>query len=89
MVWTFYFLEKLGNTVVAESWRQAHRNRGNHEGLYGLRIAAGCQAPAQQRIHRALERAPGAPHLFLHEGGDIVVEGERGSHIMMLARKAS
>lgn len=89
MVWTLYFLEKFGDTVVAEPWRQAHRNRRNHKRLSGLRIAAGGQAPAQQVVHRALERVAGAPHLFLHQAGNIVVDGKCGSHIMMLGDKAS
>lgn len=89
MVWTLYFFEKFGDTVVAEPWRQAHRNRRNHKRLSGLRIAAGSQAPAQQVVHGALERSAGAPHFFLHQASYIVVDGKGGSHIMMLCNKSS
>ena len=89
MVWTLYFLEKFGDTIVAEPWRQAHRNWRNNERLSGLRIAAGRQAPAQQVVHGAFERVAGAPDLFLDETGDVVVDGESGSHIMMLCMETS
>jgi hypothetical protein len=85
----FQFLQERLDIVVILPGAQAHEKRLHHKRLRGLRIAAGSQALAEQSIDGALERAAGAAYLFLDQAGDVVVEGEGGSHIMMLILKAS
>lgn len=40
-------------------------------------------------IHSSFERFTGAFGLVLDQAGNVIVEGEGGSHIMMLEREAS
>jgi len=47
------------------------------------------QALPKQTVHRPLERVPGLPNLLLNQLGQIVVNGESCSHIMMLDLKTS
>jgi hypothetical protein len=89
VVRTFDLIEKLWDRVVAQSRQKPHLAGCHDEPLSRLWIAASCQAFAEQVIHGPLERLAGAPHLFLHQTGDIFIEGKSGSHIMMLTRKAS
>lgn len=89
MIRPFNCFEKVGNAVVAEPGREAHLAGRHYKSLSGLRIAAGGQAPAQQSVHGALERVAGAPDLLLDEAGNVVVNRESRSHIMMLQRKTS
>jgi hypothetical protein len=65
-------------------WRASPQTAFFVEGL-----TAGSQALAQQVVHRTLERVAGAPNLFPHLGGNIIVDGKSGSHIMMLINQAS
>ena len=89
MIRPFNCFEKVGDAVVAQPGREAHLAGLYHKALSGLRIAAGNQALAEQSIHRPLEGAAGAPLLLLDEHGNVVVDSESGSHIMMLGWKAS
>lgn len=89
MIRPFNCFEKVGDAVVAQPGRETHLVGRHHKPLSGLRITAGSQAPAEQVVHGALERVAGAAHLFPHKASNIVVEGEGGSHIMMLDKKAS
>ena len=89
MIRPFNCFEKVGDAVVAQPWREAHLAGLYHKALSGLRIAVGGKAQAEQSVHGALERVTRAPLLLLHEHGNVVVNGKRGPHIMMLRRKAS
>ena len=84
MIRPFNRFEKVGDAVVAQPGREAHLAGRYYKALSGLGIAAGDQALAEQSIHCALEGFARAPLLLLHEHGDVVVDGQSGSHIMML-----
>ena len=86
---TFNSFNQIFDLLIARSQTKVHRNWGNHKSLSGLRIAAGSQPPAEQIVHSALERAPGAPYLFLHKASYIIVESKGSSHIVMLHNKTS
>jgi hypothetical protein len=85
----FQRFNQILNFLIARPQTEVHRDRSDHEPLSGLRIAAGSQTPAQQIVHRTLERVAGASDLLLHKAGDIVVDGKSGAHIMMLEYEAS
>jgi len=85
----FNCFEQVGDAVVAQPGREAHLAGRYHKALSGLRIVAGDKALAEQSVHCALEGVARAPLLLLHEHGNVVVDGESGSHIMMLHCKAS
>ncbi len=64
--------------------------KGTHfEGL-GLR-GCGClmESSSQEAVNGLLEWFAGASNLFLQQSRYIVIDGESGSHIMMLASEAS
>jgi len=84
MHWPFQRFNQILNFLIARSQTKIHRDRGDHKSLSGPRIAAGIQAEAEQVVHCALEGVAGAPHLLLHELGDIVVDRKGRSHILML-----
>ena len=89
MAGAFQFLNKRLNIVVILAGAQAQEKRRHHKWFYGLGISAGGQALAEQGVDGALEGVAGAADLFLDQAGNVVVEGEGGSHIMMLPSKAS
>jgi hypothetical protein len=86
---TFQGFNQVLNLLIARSQARIQCDWGDLKSFSGLRIAAGGQAPAEQSVHRAFEGFAGAPLLQLHEHGNIVVNGQSGSHIMMLLLKAS
>jgi hypothetical protein len=85
----FNSIEKVGDAVVAQPWRKTHLAGLYYKTLPGLRIAAGNQATPEQAVHRSLEGVTRAPLLLLHKHGNVVVDSESGSHIMMFSLKAS
>ena len=89
MIRPFNCIEEVGDAVVAQPGREAHLAGLYYKALSGLRIAAGDQALAEQSIHGALEGVARVPLLLLDEDGNVVVDGQSGSHIMMLSKKAS
>ncbi len=87
MVGPFQKLDELLDFVEALSRRGLQVPRLNFEGFFGWLL--GGQAETQEMIDCLLERASRSPEFFLKQLGDIVFEGERGSHIMMLCYQAS
>jgi hypothetical protein len=59
--------------------------KGRHDkGLRSRFLMRVHQASPEKAVHRSLEGVSGAPLLLLHQHGNIVVNGQSGSHIMML-----
>ena len=81
---TFPRFNQVFNFRIARTQAGAHGDRRNDKWLFRLQVAAGIQPAAQQPVDRPLEGVAGTPLLLLHEHGDVVVNGESGSHIMML-----
>jgi len=86
MVRPFKLFQKLRNFIAVPN---AQRERCHHKRLgisLFLRIT---QTALQQAVHRPFEGSARAPSFLLDECGNVVVDGESGSHIMMLGWKAS
>jgi len=86
---TFQRFDQVFYLPVARSQAGVHRDRCNDKWLFRLSVAACIQAAKEQPVHRALERVAGAPLLLRDKHGNVVVDGESRSHIMMLNWKAS
>jgi len=89
MVQPFERFNEILDLLVAGPEAGIQRDWRNRESLSGLRIPAGNQPLPQQPVDGALEGVSRAADFLLNELGDIVVDGESGSHIMMLIVKAS
>ena len=63
--------------------RQAQIQRFDAERLAGG-LLRGCQTQPQKPIHGLLQGFAGAPHFFVEQACDIVIECERRSHIVIL-----
>src|SRR5580692_10795750 len=83
-------LEQSLDVVIAQAGRQPEGPGMNHERLRLCRGFAGSHQPqAKKMVHARLQRSAGTAKLPAQEFCDVVVEGERGTHIMMLPWKAS
>jgi len=85
----FQRLNQVLDLLVARPQSRVHRDWRHYKSLPGLGIAFGGQAPAEQIVYGPLERVAGAPDLLLDKAGDVVVNRESSSHIMMLFSKTS
>ena len=79
----FQRLNKIFDLVVAQPFPQSKR-KGCHNEWLALSITVR-QPLAEKTVHGALEGAAGAAQLLPNQSGYVVVEGESGSHIMMLS----
>lgn len=75
-------LDQFLNLIEALSGRGLQVPRLDFEGLSGWLL--GRQAEAQKMIDHLLERTSRTPLFFLEQFGHIVVQGQSGSHILML-----
>lgn len=71
-----------------------HRSHAQRKRLYGKRLfpsrfGGSSQPQPQQSVHSRLKRLPRPLDLLVNQLGNIVVDSERGSHIMMLDAKTS
>lgn len=80
----FEFFEQRGDIVVTLSRSEAHCPRRNLERTGGLRLPRMSQAQTEQAIHNYFERLAAAPNFLIEKDGDVIVNGECRSHIMML-----
>jgi hypothetical protein len=69
--------------------RKRQIERSNDERFNTLLLVCGHEPPAENAIDRGFEGIPGTADLLFEEGGDIVVDGESGPHIMMFTSEAS
>src|SRR5579872_4839194 len=81
-------LDQILHMVITEAGRQSQGPGLNHERL--CRGFPGSHKPqAKKMVHARLQRSAGTTKLPAQELCDVIVECERGTHIMMLADKAS
>src|SRR5580693_2922312 len=81
-------LDQFLHLVITETGRQPQGPGMNYERL--CRGFPGSHQPqAKKMVHTRLQRSAGTTKLPSQELHDIVVEGQRRTHIMMLAWKAS
>src|SRR5690348_6633993 len=81
-------VDQILDLVITEAGRQTQEPGMNHERL-GRRFSGRHQSQTKKMVYARLQRSAGTPQLPAQELRDIVVERERGAHIMMLANKAS
>ena len=86
---TFQRFNQVFNLLIARTQAGIHGDRCNDKWLFWLKAAASIQSAAQQPVDRPFEGVTRAPDFLLDKHGDVVVDGESGSHIMMLSLKAS
>lgn len=82
MIGPFQELDQLFDIIEALSRRRLQVPGFNFEGLPGRLLHR--QPEAQEMINDLLERISRPPQLFLQQLGNIVVQSESGSHILML-----
>jgi len=84
MIRPFDRLNEVVDRFVASSQPRTKRQRRHHETLGRFSITLR-QTLAEKIVHGGLEGAAGAAQLLPNQSGYVVVEGESGSHIMMLS----
>ena len=83
------FFEHGSDVVVTAARREPQRARLDLKPTSWLRLARLSQPQAEQTIDNHLEGLAAATHFLFQEGGNIIVDSESRSHIMMLSLKAS
>ena len=81
---TFDLLQELADVVELKAGAQAEIPRWDAKRFRRRRLAARGQASTQELVDGFLEGTAGASPLRLELGENVVVEGQGGSHIMML-----
>ena len=89
MVGSFQLFQQRLDVVVILSRPQSHKKRRHLEGFVRHRLIGYGQPLPQEPIDSPLERVTGALDFLLYEAGNIVVDGESGSHIMMIRIESS
>ncbi len=82
-------LDQVLDLLIPRSQARVQGNGRDNESLTRLGLPRSSQPKAQQSVDGSLEGISRAPHLVLHQFGDIVVDGKSSSHILMLHWKAS
>jgi hypothetical protein len=89
MVWPFYFLEKLGDRIVAQPLFKAKRERRYLKWLTLVPRAGVCQPLTEQTVHGLLEGVARLTRLPLQLDCNVIVDGEGRAHIMMMHLESS
>ena len=88
MIGAFGIVQQGGDVVVAApGHRPAEVHRRNREGWRGPACSPLRERCTQVLIDQRLERQAAAPRFGLQPGGDVIVQGQCGSHTKMLSRK--
>ena len=84
---TFHLFQELSNVVVIEAGAKAEITSVDLKGLLLFHTILPGQAGTQSLVDRVLKGTSGLPHHVPELRGYVFVEGQGGSHIMMLAKK--
>ena len=84
MAGAFQLLEQCGDVLVALPRRQAESAWLHVECRRRLRLPRVGESQAEQPVDDRFEGLSGATYLLVEEHGDIVVDGQGPSHIMMM-----
>lgn len=88
MFWSFEVLQELADRIELETGGNFEANGFDNKALlWGMGSLS--QSEAEKMVDCGLKRNPAALHLVTEKAGDIVVNGQSRSHIMMLLNKAS
>jgi hypothetical protein len=85
---SFELLEELADRIELEIARNFETNGCDCKVLL-LGMSSLFQSEAEKMVDCGLERNPAALHLVTEKAGNIVIEGQSGSHIMMITSKTS
>lgn len=86
MARAFDLFEEIADVVVAQAGTETERPRAHLE-RGRRRRATRVQAETQHAVHDRLEGEAGAPRFGLDPIGNVVFEGQRRSHTMMLCAR--
>ena len=86
---SFQCFDQLLDVLIFGSQARVQRDGRHHEPLLLFGLSRRGEAEAQEMVDGSFERIAGAFGFVLNQARNIVIEGECGSHIMMLRRKAS
>jgi len=81
----FGLFQQLGNRVIAVTSLEPERPRFDLEWFGRLRRSGGNDSQPQEAVHRALEGFTGAFALLFQQSGNVFINGESFSHIMMFS----
>ena len=84
MPWPFHLLQEITYIVVVGAGIHAHVLGAHSERLDGACLPPQRQASPQRLVHNLLDWLSSAPRLRLELFGNILVERQGSSHIMML-----
>lgn len=84
---SFQRFDQLFDVLVPASQSRAERNRCDDKPPFLLRFSGGREAEAQEMVDGAFEGIAGAFGFILNQAGDVVIESESSTHIMMLGRE--
>lgn len=84
MEWPFNLLDELPHVVKAETRTQTQRPCLHFKRRGRRTVRFNVQSEAKVFVDKLLERAAGAARLGAQFGGNVVIQGQGGSHITML-----
>lgn len=84
MAGAFQFFKQHFDVVVPLSGMQSHEKWLHFEWSSFGGVALSCQPTTQQPVDCPLEGVASATYFLFDQHGNVVVDGECGSHIMML-----
>jgi len=88
VIGAFDIVQQGGDVVVAAPGHGAAEiHRSDREGWCGPARATLRERRTQVLIDQRLERQAAAPRFRLQPGGDVIVQGQCGSHITMLSNR--
>jgi hypothetical protein len=83
-----YLFNEFGHVIERKPWLElAEIPGGNDESPPLCRCAPARQAAPQHVIDNLAKGSPGSPRFGLELRGDIVIEAESGSHLLMLSAR--
>ena len=85
MQWPFDLFDEIGNVVQIESRPKASEVTGlDRERLTRRRGRRPGPAPSQRIVDHIAEGPPRPARQGLELGGDVIIQGQRGAHTLML-----
>ena len=87
MKWAFSFFEQLARAVIVQAWDDPERFRLHFEPAGALHFLRHLQSNPKKLVHRFLETLAGTPHFGIQFRNDVVIQGQRGSHVLMLSER--
>jgi hypothetical protein len=85
---TFHLIEQIRNAVQIDAGTAtSERSGADDKRLSGVQLCRLGEATTEHVIHDLAQRPAGPPYFRFQLCRDVVIERQRGSHIMMLVMK--